>query len=131
MEQHREKLLTVLEAIEMKYGEVTFRQDKYGYRHPAGKTKTIASSPELQPWFGFALREGRGAAKHWPAEDVKRWTRVWSHSRDVYAEELLNDERPDVRAGVYHQLCALREKGRLPQSVLDTLTLHEDRVAVL
>lgn len=119
MDEGEKKFLSLKEAVVIKYGVIDTRVDKHGYTQPAGKAKTIMCSPQLQPWFGFAYKDGRSLT--WPREDVDRWAAVFNHNRAVYAENLLHDEREEVRQGVLQQLKYLSARGRLPEDVVAVL----------
>ena len=106
-------MLTLKQAIEQKYGRLATRTDKNGLTVLAGRAKSIASAPWLQPWCGYARKDG-GTTKLWPAADIDRWATVFDHNREEYLRELLEDPRPEVAEGVRTQLVMLAAKERLP-----------------
>lgn len=111
-QERQEKMLTIDGACQEKFG-VSARGEA-GRRY-VGPGQTIATNPQYQPWFGFALRMGQ--RKYWPARDVERWVEVWEHNRSEYLLELLEDEREEVRQGVLDQAIRLRDRGMLGMDV--------------
>lgn len=107
------QMYTLQEAIQAKYGKLATRLDKNGFTVLAGRAKSIASAPWLQPWCGHALRDG-GTRKLWPMSDIHRWATVFDHNREEYIRELLTDPRREVAEGVQAQLVLLAGRGRLP-----------------
>ena len=110
-------LLSLTEAITRKYGRLDTRTGSNGYTVLAGRAKSISASPWLQPWCGFAMRDG--SVRVWPEEDIDIWCQVFDHNREQYLADLLEDERSLVRDGVRTQLAALQHRKTLPNYARD------------